>query len=63
MFQVHCIEERLEKHIPVLTLEDLKGIDLPKGTIAYVPRDRRYKCQGQNLVVIDQSERTFIMKQ
>ena len=32
-----------------LTLQDLKRINLPRGTIAYVPRDPRYKCQGQKL--------------
>lgn len=32
-----------------LTLEDLKRFRLKKGSIAFVPRDIRYKCQGQNL--------------
>lgn len=31
------------------TLEDLKQIRLKPGTIAYVPRDIRYKCEGQEL--------------
>jgi len=32
-----------------LTLNDLKRVKLPKGVLAYVPRDFRYKCQGQDL--------------
>ena len=31
------------------TLNDLKQIKLKRGTIAYVPRDINYKCDGQNL--------------
>lgn len=31
------------------TLEGLKKIKLPEGTISFVPRDIRYNCEGSNL--------------
>lgn len=42
-------ERKIGRTATRYTLDDLKRIKLKPGTIAYVPRDIRYACEGQEL--------------